>query len=364
MQPNNNGNEEPILIPMWKYEHNSQTANNQNNSYPNSSGNINHNNFNTNNSSNMNTSNSTQNNLGNMNQNNLNTNNPGSMNQNNEFNTTFNSVDDLLKGYILEKIGNKNLLHKNNGKTFLISRIILSIITFLIITYLALYHDYFGGFLLAEAIAIGVYLYSLKNVNMVNTIKKEIISRPDDNIDYIIASFKQSTIDKKSLKSKYILPLTLIISICLFSHPHIIYEKNQDGYAIRYYTLAIFNESNVVLPESHNGEKVVEIRGSTFKNLKSLKTIVLPQNIKEIRGNTFENSGIESITIPNGVTRIGGHAFYGCYRLKNVELPDTLQEIGSSAFRQCGQLKSIRIPSHTFVNQKAFKESPTNIERY
>jgi len=282
----------------------------------------------------------------------------------NEFNTRFNSIDELLKGYIIEKIGNKNLIHKNNGKTFLKSRIILSIITFLIITYLALYHDYFGVFLFAEAIAIGVYLYSLKNVNMVNTIKKEIISRPDDNIDYIIASLKQSTIDKKSLKSKYILPLTLIISICLFSHPHIIYEKNQDGYTIRYYTLAIFNESNVVLPEYHNGEKVVEIRGSTFKNLKSLKTIVLPQNIKEIRGNTFENSGIESITIPNGVTRIGGHAFYGCYRLKNVELPYTLQEIGSSAFRQCGQLKSIRIPSHTSVNQKAFKESPTNIERY
>lgn len=41
-----------------------------------------------------------------------------------------------------------------------------------------------------------------------------------------------------------------------------------------------------------------------------------------------------------------------------------LQEIGSSAFRLCDSLKTIRIPRKTRVNYRAFKQSPTIVERF
>ena len=95
--------------------------------------------------------------------------------------------------------------------------------------------------------------------------------------------------------------------------------------------------------------------------------IKLSNNISEIRGNTFENcDSLKSIVIPDNVTRIGGHAFYGDSSLSEVVISEysKLQEIGSSAFRRCSSLNSIQIPKYTIVNERAFKESPTNVIRY
>ena len=66
------------------------------------------------------------------------------------------------------------------------------------------------------------------------------------------------------------------------------------------------------------------------------------------------------------MTRIGGHAFYGDSNLSEVQLTSNskLNEIGSSAFRQCSSLYSITIPRTTYVNERAFKESPTNIQYF
>ena len=104
--------------------------------------------------------------------------------------------------------------------------------------------------------------------------------------------------------------------------------------------------------------------GEAFYDASSLKSIKLSNQLPEIRGNTFENcTSLESIFIPDSVTRIGGHAFYGNSSLKRVYLtPNSkLTEIGSSAFRRCDSLRNIGLPGNVSVNERAFKESPTNI---
>ncbi len=107
--------------------------------------------------------------------------------------------------------------------------------------------------------------------------------------------------------------------------------------------------------------------GETFYNAYSLENIELSKNLQEIRGNTFEEcSSLISINIPDSVTRIGGHAFYGASRLSEVNITENsnLEEIGSSAFRECSSLLSIRVPKQTYINSRAFKNSPTSIYYY
>jgi len=113
----------------------------------------------------------------------------------------------------------------------------------------------------------------------------------------------------------------------------------------------------IVLPNT-----LKELRGETFMGCSSLKSVVLPANIAEIKGNTFENCiSLETIEIPTRVTRIGAHAFYGCKSLNYVFVPDSVAEIGSSAFRKCDSLEAIAISKDTVVNERAFKESPTQV---
>lgn len=119
---------------------------------------------------------------------------------------------------------------------------------------------------------------------------------------------------------------------------------------------------NIELPDS-----LTYLGGEAFYGAKSLEYIKLSNNLTEIRGNSFENcTSLKSITIPDNVTRIGGHAFYGNSSLSEVSISKNskLFEIGSSAFRRCPRLHSIYLPFSTIVNERAFKESPTTINRY
>lgn len=107
--------------------------------------------------------------------------------------------------------------------------------------------------------------------------------------------------------------------------------------------------------------------GETFSHASSLSKVELSENLTEIRGNSFEYcTSLSEIRIPDNVERIGGHAFFGASALANVELtPNSkLNEIGSSAFRECNSLYSITIPKNISVNERAFKDSPTNINYF
>ena len=66
---------------------------------------------------------------------------------------------------------------------------------------------------------------------------------------------------------------------------------------------------------------------------------------------------IKSVTIENGVTSIGGYAFYGCDGIVEIQVSDSITEIGWSAFESCTSLKSITIPDGvTIINHDAFRE--------
>jgi len=85
---------------------------------------------------------------------------------------------------------------------------------------------------------------------------------------------------------------------------------------------------------------------------------------------------IRSVVIQNGVTSVGGYAFFMCNGITTVELPNSLITIGTNAFYGCDKLTSIIIPDKvTTIKESAFhgcerlqtveiSRSATDIENY
>ena len=73
---------------------------------------------------------------------------------------------------------------------------------------------------------------------------------------------------------------------------------------------------------------------------------------------------VESVEIPNSVTRIGTSAFYDCWRLTSVTIPDSVTSIGGWAFSSCIGLSSVTIGSGIItISEGAFNgcESLTSV---
>ena len=77
----------------------------------------------------------------------------------------------------------------------------------------------------------------------------------------------------------------------------------------------------------------------------SLTTVILPSSLTEIMDHAFRLSGLTSVTIPEGVTKLGISIFYGCSNLASVSLPSALTAIGHANFYGCTKLTSVSLPS-------------------
>ena len=311
------------------------------------------------------------------------------------------------------------------------SYIILSVAVF-IATSLVFFH--MSLLFIIGLVVAGLILFKiLTNLNLKKYLIKQIKARPDENFSNVITSSIQDKVEKKNYM--IFIFIAILLPMAIFFKPHIFYEKADGGYYVRFYTMGLSNMTSATIPEEHNGQKVIglrgntfsnmfflnkvtlpntiieirgsafencmnlkainlpenlqdlggsafkgsgiesivlpdtlaELRGETFKDCRYLRSVKLPNNIPEIRGNTFENCvSLQSITIPDSVTRIGGHAFYNNKSLTTVTINKTskLNEIGSSAFRLCDSLTTITIPANTYVNERAFKESPTVVNHF
>lgn len=73
----------------------------------------------------------------------------------------------------------------------------------------------------------------------------------------------------------------------------------------------------------------------------TLQTIKLPQGITDIGDYAFNHcSSLTSIDFPVALNTIGNYAFFGCSPLKSIEIPSGVTGIGAGAFGDCSSLST------------------------
>ena len=101
------------------------------------------------------------------------------------------------------------------------------------------------------------------------------------------------------------------------------------------------NLKNVIIPEG-----ITELKEISFNSCTSLEYIKLPQSLTKIGSLSFQNCPrLKEIIIPDNVTNIESFAFADCIDLKTVKLGKGLKEIGTQAFGDTG-IQTITIPSN------------------
>lgn len=75
-----------------------------------------------------------------------------------------------------------------------------------------------------------------------------------------------------------------------------------------------------------------------------LTRVNIPNPDCEIGNSCFSNSQVSSVTLPQGMKRLGKHVFFYCSNLTSLTLPEGMEEIGLMCFSSCS-LTSVNLPS-------------------
>lgn len=115
------------------------------------------------------------------------------------------------------------------------------------------------------------------------------------------------------------------------------------------------------------------IGSNPFEGCENLSTITIPENLEWI---TFKNGcliasgyvligyfkpGSITAIVPDGVTAIGDHAFFGCVSLKEIVLPDSVTSIEHDAFDACSSDLVLHVAQDSYAEQWA-RENDMNYE--
>ena len=98
----------------------------------------------------------------------------------------------------------------------------------------------------------------------------------------------------------------------------------------------------------------------------SLAQIDLPESLTSIPDGALSScTGLTEIQIPLSVNTIGGSAFYGCTGLKEVVVPEGVTEISGQTFCNCSEELSVTFPdSVTSVHNWIFWNDSVGREKY
>ena len=260
-----------------------------------------------------------------------------------------NTEDKLLEEFInkeLKKAGidqNNKLVPFDILKRKSILTIIFSILVFVYIS-LIFFHFPIYTYIIGIIILFCFFRITSK-YDLIKYLKKEIKARPSEKISNIVMNVKNSfVVDNLKLLRIISVVIAFILPMIIFINPNIMYEKVENGYAVRFYTFGLTNFKTATIPAKYKGENVVSLRGNIFSNMPFLESVTLPNTITEIRGQAFKNDrNLKHVNIPTKLEYLGGGAFYNCSSITSIVLPDTLTYMGGETFYGASSLSEIKL---------------------
>lgn len=164
-------------------------------------------------------------------------------------------------------------------------------------------------------------------------------------------------------------------------------EIETNGYGtVTGFQSEIKTATNINIPENLNGEKIIAIADSAFKDMLDIRSVYIPKSVMKIGNEAFsgcynlqsvtfqENSdlyfigyyafykcsALVDLVVPDKVLDIFENAFEGCISLKKINFPNNMEAISSSICKDCNSLESIEISSSiTTINENAFYNCPS-----
>ena len=124
------------------------------------------------------------------------------------------------------------------------------------------------------------------------------------------------------------------------------WEVNESGYITKYKG----NQSNVIIPNVINGERVLGI-GDGINSIfgtesPSVTQITISKGIVSINANAFSSSKTQNtnaITLNEGLMQIGANAFTGISGIHKVVIPSTVSVVGDNIFSGCNNLNELTL---------------------
>lgn len=93
-------------------------------------------------------------------------------------------------------------------------------------------------------------------------------------------------------------------------------------------------------------EGITNVGGYAFYQFSAMTKVSLPSSVTSIDYAAFSGcTALTGISLPENLTSIGDYAFSGCNSLTAIEIPEKTLSFGKSTFQKCLKLTQVKLPS-------------------
>ncbi len=117
------------------------------------------------------------------------------------------------------------------------------------------------------------------------------------------------------------------------------FALNNDGASYSVVGIGTCEDTDIVIPDTHEGLSVTTIGEAAFSDQNKLISIFIPDSVTTIENYAFYDcTSLTDVTLGNNVAYIGETAFHDNKSLVNINIPNSVKKMGLTVFDGCSKL--------------------------
>lgn len=111
------------------------------------------------------------------------------------------------------------------------------------------------------------------------------------------------------------------------------------------------NDTEITLPQTIDGKAVTMIVDSAFSGDKTIVSVTIPEGVVRLGEYCFDGcSNLQKVDLPSTLTSLGGiWTFKNCSSLTDIEIPEKITSLGYQVFDGCENLSEIKVNANNPV---------------